>query len=149
SLVEFPGALVLVSHDRDLTDRVCTEVVGLDGRGGAALYGSLLQWLGACEQASAEATKPAAKPAKPALPRSAPAAKPRKLSHREQQEWESVEAAIPAGEAVAVRRQAEVEQAATAGHAALADACRALEEAQRAVERLYGRWQELEARRGP
>src|SRR5262249_34255510 len=45
SLAEFPGALVLVSHDRDLTDRVCTEVVGLDGRGGAALYGSLRQWV--------------------------------------------------------------------------------------------------------
>ena len=41
SLAEFPGALVLVSHDRDLMDRLCTEVVGLDGRGGAALYGSV------------------------------------------------------------------------------------------------------------
>src|SRR5204863_2332123 len=38
SLAEFPGALVLVSHDRELTDRLCTEIVGLDGRGGAALY---------------------------------------------------------------------------------------------------------------
>jgi ATP-binding cassette subfamily F protein uup len=146
SLVEFPGALVLVSHDRDLTDRVCTEVVGLDGRGGAALYGSVQQWLAACEQPSAKAAKPAAKPAPP---RSVPAAKPRKLSHREQQEWESMEAAILAAEAVVVHRQSEVEQAATAGHAVLAEACRALEEAQRAVERLYGRWQELDARRGP
>ena len=41
-----------------------------------------------------------------------------------------------------------MERAATAGHAALADACRALEEAQQAVERLYARWQELEAKRG-
>ena len=36
SLAEFPGRLVLVSHDRDLMDRLCTEVVGLDGRGGSA-----------------------------------------------------------------------------------------------------------------
>jgi ATP-binding cassette subfamily F protein uup len=36
----------------------------------------------------------------------------------------------------------------TVGPVALADACRALEEAQRAVELLYGRWQELEAKRG-
>ena len=42
-----------------------------------------------------------------------------------------------------------MERAAAAGHVALADACRALEDAQRAVERLYARWQELEARRGP
>src|SRR5262245_9227623 len=36
SLEEFPGAVVLVTHDRDLMDRLCTEVIGLDGRGGAA-----------------------------------------------------------------------------------------------------------------
>jgi ABC-type multidrug transport system ATPase subunit len=30
SLAEFPGALVIVSHDRDLLDRICTGVVGLD-----------------------------------------------------------------------------------------------------------------------
>jgi ATP-binding cassette subfamily F protein uup len=35
-----------------------------------------------------------------------------------------------------------------AGHVALAEACRALEEAQRNVERLYARWQELEEKRG-
>src|SRR5262249_35960238 len=119
SLVEFPGALVLVSHDRDLTDRVCTEVVGLDGQRGAALYGSLRQWLAACEQASAKPAKPAAKIAKPAPPRPVPAARPRKLSRLEQQEWESMEAAILAAEAVVVHRQREVEQAATAGHAVL------------------------------
>ncbi len=39
--------------------------------------------------------------------------------------------------------EAEVERA-TAGHTVLAEACRALEEA----ERLYARWQELENRRG-
>src|SRR5207253_6184697 len=54
SLAEFPGALVLVSHDRDLLDRLCTDVVGLDGRGGAALYGSLGQWLSAYERPTAE-----------------------------------------------------------------------------------------------
>ena len=35
-----------------------------------------------------------------------------------------------------------------ASHAALSDACRVLEEAQQSVERLYGRWQELDAKRG-
>ena len=58
SLAEFPGALVLVSHDRDLMDRLCTEVVGLDGRGGAALYGSVDQWLTAYERTTSEAGLP-------------------------------------------------------------------------------------------
>lgn len=143
SLAEWIGALVLVSHDRELMDRLCTEVIGLDGRGGAALYGSVAQWLAAFE-CKLEASKQAV----PATPRSAPAApKLRKLSYREQQEWEQMENAILIAEEAVIDRQAAVEQAATAGHVSLADACRALEDAQRAVERLYARWQELEDKR--
>jgi ATP-binding cassette subfamily F protein uup len=151
SLEEFPGALVLVSHDRDLMDRLCSEVVGLDGRGGAALYGSVEQWLRSYEQAVAEA-EAAAKAAKPAAapPRVAPAPKPRKLSYREQQEWEGMESAILAAEQEVAEREAAVEKASTgANHSALSEACRALAEAQQAVERLYARWQELESRRRP
>lgn len=145
SLDEFPGALLIVSHDRELLDRLCTEVVGLDGRGGAALYGSVTQWLTAYERATTVVQKPAA----PAAPRPAPAApKPKKLSYREQQEYNQMEAAILTAEELVVQRTAEVQRAATAGHAALAEACRNLEEAQHAVERLYARWGELEARRG-
>jgi ATP-binding cassette subfamily F protein uup len=146
SLAEFPGALVVVSHDRELLDRLCPEFVGLDGRGGAGLYGSVAQWLAAYER-SATAAKPSRPPAPPAS-RAAPAAKPIKLSNRERQELDQMEAAILAAEEIVSAQQAAVEQAATAGHAALADACHALEAAQREVERLYGRWQELEAKRG-
>ena len=45
SLADFPGAVVLVTHDREMMDRLCPTVVGLDGRGGAAAYGSVDQWL--------------------------------------------------------------------------------------------------------
>ena len=58
------------------------------------------------------------------------------------------ESVILAAEDVVQERTAAVEQATNAGHVALADACLALEEAQHAVERLYARWQELEAKRG-
>jgi ATP-binding cassette subfamily F protein uup len=143
ALADFPGALVLVSHDRELTDRLCTEVIGLDGRGGAASYASVGQWLAAYEQAT-ESPKPAR--AEPAAPR--PTAKPKRLTYKEQQEWDGMEAAILAAEGELATRQATVEQSATAGHAILAEACRAMEEAQRAVELLYARWAELEAKRG-
>ena len=97
SLAEFPGALVLVSHDRDLMDRLCTEVVGLDGRGGAALYGSVGQWLTAYEREPPRRPRSRPKPAGAGGPRP-PAPKPRKLSYREQQELEQMEAAILAAE---------------------------------------------------
>jgi ATP-binding cassette subfamily F protein uup len=147
SLADFPGALVLVSHDRELMDRLCTDVIGLDGRGGAQVYASVSQWLAAYERAenSAGKTGSSSRPA----PR--PAARPpksRKRSYREQQEWEQMESAILAAETTVAERQAEVEQATGAGHIVLAQACRALEEAQRVVARLYERWQELEEKGG-
>lgn len=145
SLAEFPGALAIVSHDRELLDRLCTAVIGLDGRGGAAFYGSVDQWLRASEKAATAAAE-AVKPVPRAAPASAPtAAKPRKLSFRERQEWEGMEAAILVAEERVAACEAEVSRVAGAGHAALAEACRSLEEAQREVERLYARWQELEA----
>jgi ATP-binding cassette subfamily F protein uup len=145
TLAEFPGAVVLVTHDRDLMDRLCGEVIGLDGRGGSASYGSVGQWLTAYERETVEAARLAQPPARKAAP--AATAKPKKLSFREQQEWEQIESAILAAEEAVAGREAEVAASATAGHAVLAEACRALEEAQRAVENLYARWQELDAKR--
>jgi len=145
SLDEFPGALILVTHDRELLDRLCTEFIGLDGRGGAGLYGSVDQWLSAYERQNAETT---ARPAKSASAKSAaaPASKARKLSFKEKQELERMEASILEAEQTVARCEGEVERSATAGHVALTEACHALEEARQAVERLYARWQELEAK---
>jgi len=44
SLLEFAGALLLVTHDRYLLDRVSTIVLGLDGRGGAERFADYSQW---------------------------------------------------------------------------------------------------------
>jgi ATP-binding cassette subfamily F protein uup len=43
SLLDFPGALVLVSHDRYLLDRVSTMVIGLDG-GAGGVFADYSQW---------------------------------------------------------------------------------------------------------
>jgi ABC transport system ATP-binding/permease protein len=149
SIAEFAGAVMVVSHDRELLDRLCTEVVGLDSRGGAALYGSVEQWLTALERQKPEPRQPKADGERgPANPRAAATApKPVKLTYREQQEWDQMEAAILASEETLALRQAQVEKAAAAGHLALTEACQSLEEAQQAVDRMYARWQELEAKR--
>jgi ATP-binding cassette subfamily F protein uup len=44
SLLEFRGALVLVTHDRYMLDRVSTVVLGLDGAGGAERFADYSQW---------------------------------------------------------------------------------------------------------
>jgi ATP-binding cassette subfamily F protein uup len=50
SLEDFPGALVLVTHDRYLLDSLSTELLALEGKGGANVYADLAQW----ERAHAE-----------------------------------------------------------------------------------------------
>ena len=44
SLLEFRGALVLVTHDRYLLDRVSTVVLGFDGSGAAERFADYSQW---------------------------------------------------------------------------------------------------------
>src|SRR5258705_5334991 len=44
SLLEYRGALVLVTHDRYMLDRVSTIVLGLDGAGSAGRFASSSQW---------------------------------------------------------------------------------------------------------
>ncbi len=143
SLAEFPGAIVLVSHDRDLMDRLCTEVIGLDGSGAAANYGTVDQWLAAYQKAHADRERPVAK----AGATTATKTKTQKLNYKEQQEFDKMEDKIETAETEVGEKQAAVENASRAGHAALAKACKELEDAQRKAERLYARWQELEAKR--
>jgi ATP-binding cassette subfamily F protein uup len=145
SLAEFAGALVLVSHDRELMDRLCTEVIGLDGRGGAGLYGSVQQWLTAYERGVVE--HETAPPKVDTRPKATTPRRP-KLTYHEQRELDGIEADILAAEATVTACESQVEQSTSLGHVALNDACRALEEAQHAVERLHKRWQELEDKRG-
>src|SRR6202453_2108428 len=44
SLLEYTGALVLVTHDRYMLDRVSTIVLGLDGQGNAERFSDYTQW---------------------------------------------------------------------------------------------------------
>src|SRR5258707_543090 len=44
SLLEYSGALVLVTHDRFMLDRVSTVVLGLDGLGSAERFADYSQW---------------------------------------------------------------------------------------------------------
>ena len=66
SLLEYRGALVLVTHDRYMLDRVSTVVLGLDGLGGAERFADFQQWeqwLAERHRASGEAAGVAREPA--------------------------------------------------------------------------------------
>ena len=145
SLLEFPGALVLVTHDRYLLEAVSTVILALDGRGGAQYYADYAQW----EERRSEAQAPP----KPAAPKAAPPAqkeeKPKRLSYKDKQEWEQIEGRIlEAEDALAAAQRAVEDPAVATDSAQLQARCEALEKARQEVERLYARWAELEEKRG-
>jgi ATP-binding cassette subfamily F protein uup len=142
SLEEFPGAVVLVTHDRSLLDRLCSDIVGLDGRGGARLFADYSRWTAAQEELDVADRKAATVVIAPKAPRE----RARKLSYREQCEWDDMETRILEAEENLERCRQNVEQAGT-DRVRLETSCRALDEAQSNVDRLYHRWQELEAKR--
>src|SRR5215469_14880652 len=87
SLLEYKGALVLVTHDRYMLDRISTTVLGLDGKGGAATFADYSQWEQWFLQQGPEAEENATpKPAQPVSPTSSVAGK-KKLSYLEAREF--------------------------------------------------------------
>jgi ATP-binding cassette subfamily F protein uup len=149
SLMEFPGALVLVTHDRWLLDRVSTMLLALDGNGRAEWFADYAQWE-AAQTRNERATR------RPAHHRSAgtdgetapPAPKRKGLTYREQKEWDTIEQKIAKAEAAVAACQAAANDPAIVADAeALRARYAALEAAQTIVEQLYARWAELEEKR--
>ena len=135
SLLEFPGALVLVTHDRYLLDRVSTSLLALDGRGGVVPYADYTQW----EIGQRAAPSPRAEAKRASKAASAAAAdKPKKLGYREKREWEQMEARILEAERhLEGCQEAAADPAVASDHVALGERMRALDAAQAAVDDLY------------
>ena len=136
-LREFPGALVLVTHDRYLLDRICGAILGLDGRGGHGFHGGLEQW-----EEWVALRNTAAGPGKAPAAQAAPA-----LDHKEESELRNIDSAIRAAEKKAEAASAALEDPAIARDAEeLHRRQEKLEEARAKVNALFKRWEELDAR---
>jgi ATP-binding cassette subfamily F protein uup len=151
SLLEFPGALVLVTHDRWLLDRVSTILLALDGTGRVDWFADYAQWESAQERTGGSAREPnnngfsATHADKASVD---PVRKGKKLSYREQKEWGTIEDTIlKAEERVAACEAAMHDPAIMSDAAELQARSHALNAAQVEVERLYARWTELEEKR--
>jgi ABC transport system ATP-binding/permease protein len=152
SLLEFRGALVLVTHDRYMLDRVSTLVLGLDGLGGAERFADYSQWEAWQEErieggmrgssAGVKSTVEAGRTAAPAITK-------KKLSYLEAREYSTIEQRIADAEELVKKRQAALEDPAIGCDASRLVAAHAeLEEAQKALDGLIARWAELEEKQG-
>jgi ABC transport system ATP-binding/permease protein len=154
SLLEFPGALVLVTHDRFMLDRLSTLILALD-QGQASYYAELAQWREAQDQRDRQQRQAAAARPEPATAAIAAAESPAidarriKLSYKEQRELDQMESNITTAEAEVQRLEALLADPATvADHRRMQTCCQQLDAAHARVTELYTRWQDLEARAG-
>ena len=137
SMLEFPGALVLVTHDRYLLDRVSKEILALDGKGNARYFAELSQW----EDWRSE--QPEDAPVQAAVEKIKPA-----LSAEDLKQLKTLEAGIHSAEEEAARARLALEDPAVASDAAeLHKRQDKLDAAMRKAAELLARWEALEARR--
>jgi ABC transport system ATP-binding/permease protein len=151
SLLEYRGALVLVTHDRYMLDRVSTVVLGLDGLGHAERFADYPQWEAwQRSQLAAAKSKPAAvgqlhaTGSQPSV--SAPVSR-KKVSYKEARELETIEERIAEAEReLQARHDALLDPGVMSDAARLRSISLEMEAAQRVIDGLYARWAELEAK---
>jgi ATP-binding cassette subfamily F protein uup len=154
ALMAFPGASIVVSHDRWFLDRIATRIVYLDGSGAARVHEGdlslLLERLGDEQRERDEVAARAAAAArqKAAAQQKQVVSKPKKLSSREQQEL----AALPAQIEAAERELAAVDQGlldpavyTAAGRTRFDELTKQRQQLPPRIAQLYARWEELEA----
>ncbi len=149
SLLEYTGALVLVTHDRFMLDRVSTVVLGLDGKGGAQRFGDYSQWEQWRGEKVEEAIAPSPGNAAAAANGSANGTGKKKLSYLEAREYASIEQKVDEAEARLNAARDVLDDPAVATNAdALTKALHEMEQAQAEADGLYQRWAELTEKAG-
>ena len=141
SLQDFPGSIVLVSHDRYLMTGLADLCLGFLGDGKTQLYADYEQW----ERECFKGTKASSKAKDKKLKKPKEKVKKVKLSYMEQREFDQIEEKILEAEGRLEECSSEVEKPELASDAAAMQAAyQKLQEAQENIDKLYARWTELE-----
>jgi len=134
SLLDFPGAVVLITHDRCMLDRVCNGLLAL-GDPEPGFFADYSQWEAAQKRPSSKQKEKAAPP-EPARA---------KLSYTEKKEYEAIEGKIGKLEEEVRLLNLRLEEPGLANDPqALNRVCRAIGLAETQIEQLYLCWQELD-----
>jgi len=156
NLLDFPGALVLVTHDRYLLNRVSSTVLGLDGRGNVGRFADYAQWedwleeRDRVEQNDASQDKAGRRAdgsssgQRTGTETASSSGGKKKLSYLEAREFAAIEKRVEESDArLAVARDRVEDPAIATNAAALQDALAELDAAQHENDALYARWAEL------
>lgn len=148
-LIEFEGAVILVSHDRYFLDQVSTQIHAFsdDNPGQVTAFADLHQWENFKRERRAVKDRYEPSPKTPASESTDDTPKKKKrLGFNETRELAGMEATILNAESKLASLQAESQHPYNLSNAGkLTEIYKDLAEAQATVERLYARWAELEA----
>ncbi|MBY0262650.1 MAG: ABC-F family ATP-binding cassette domain-containing protein, partial [Phycisphaerales bacterium] len=145
ALEDFPGGLILVTHDRAMLDRLAQEVLWLDGQGGSGTVASLEQALAAQSKSLAARAAPATKPKSesPAPSTAAPTPTPtkKKLGYNDQREYDGIQSKIEHAETALARAETRMNDPKVMNdRVEMTQACKEFENAQAEVAKLYASW---------
>jgi ATP-binding cassette subfamily F protein uup len=140
-LLDFGGAVVLVSHDRFMLQKVCSSFIGLDGSGKATVYADYDQW-----ESTLKPTAAQKKDKKRSQEKTSTIVGTKKLSYKDQREYDQMEETILLleNQMTEKRRMTEDPELAT-NSKKLDQAFSELDACQDALDKHYARWAELEA----
>ncbi|MBK8084853.1 MAG: ABC-F family ATP-binding cassette domain-containing protein [Devosia sp.] len=154
-LADYPGTVIVVSHDRDFLDRVATSVIVAEGQGRWTEYAG--GYSDMVSQRGFGVTAPVAEKARAAAPRTAaassaapsPAAPRQKLSFKHKHALETLPAEMARLEQLIARLNNQLADAEfyARSPAAFAETSQKLGTAQAALSRAEDEWLELEALR--
>jgi ATP-binding cassette subfamily F protein uup len=140
SLEEFPGAIVLITHDRFLMERLCDRLLYLDGDGGAEYFADYDQWLQYRKDRLSVTSRSGETLQGPGNK------KLKKPAYEARKELNRIEKQIEKAEGIAANLQRQLHDPEIMCDAdRLAQRYAEHREAQKKVEQLYERWEELEA----
>ncbi len=144
-LINFAGCALIVSHDRWFLDRVATAILAFEGNGKVTLYEGSYSFY-AERRPKPERAKRESRETKPP-PVATKLATVRKLSFKERQELGGIEAAIATAEQKVATLEATLSDPAVFKDrgAEVQTLIADLDAARAEVERLFARWQELDA----
>jgi ATP-binding cassette subfamily F protein uup len=149
NLLDFPGALVLVTHDRYLLNRVSSTVLGLDGRGHIAKFADYGQWEDWIEEQKAAGQEQSSRQPNSATSANTANSAKKKLSYLEAREFAAIEQRVEKSDARLAKARSHVEDPKIASNAAaLQEALNELDAAQHESDALYARWAELTEKAG-
>ena len=136
SLMDFPGAIVLITHDRCMMDRLCNSMLSLGDPDHVEIFPDYSQWEASIKKSVSpklESPKEEKSPSKA------------KLSYMEKKEYEAMEGKIAKLESqVRVLNHRLEEDAVAKNPQELAKVCTEISLVETQIEQAYLRWQELD-----